>query len=252
MAYDPELNYLEDDIIMKKYISIVLCCMLCFAVLSGCVVGTGGSGSAPSPVPASPEPVPEPAPSPEPEPPQVEGPFPDEIPGTITMEDGGVIKFELYTNRAPQSVYNFVYLARQGFYEGLVFHRIMDGFMIQGGCPDGNGGGNPGYAIFGEFEANGFPNPTRHTRGVMSMARTDVFDSAGSQFFICHGDPVFLNGNYAAFGRVTDGMDVVDEIASIPNNGPNGAVDPSLMPVIRSITIDSDVVLPWPNKLPRP
>ena len=171
------------------------------------------------------------------------------IQATITMEDGGVIVLELYPNLAPQSVCNFVYLARQGFYDGLKFHRIMKGFMIQGGCPDGNGTGNPGYSIKGEFEENGFKNDLSHTRGVVSMARSQIFDSAGSQFFIVHGDSDFLDGSYAAFGKVISGMDVVDRLAATPNSGGNGAVAPSDMPVIKTITIDDDIELPEPDKL---
>ena len=171
------------------------------------------------------------------------------IQATITMEDGGVIVVDLYPDLAPQTVRNFVYLARQGFYDGLKFHRIMNGFMIQGGDPDGNGTGGPGYSIKGEFSKNGVTNDLQHTRGVISMARSGDPDSAGSQFFIMHGDSPSLDGSYAAFGKVTSGMDVVDRIADTPNSGPNGAVAPRNMPVIKSITIDSDVELPEPDKL---
>ena len=171
------------------------------------------------------------------------------IQATITMEDGDVIVLELYPNLAPQSVCNFVYLARQGFYDGLKFHRIMKGFMIQGGCPLGTGTGNPGYSIKGEFEDNGFSNDLSHTRGVLSMARSAVFDSAGSQFFIVHGNSTFLDGSYAAFGKVTSGMEVVDKLAGTPSESGSGAVAPENMPVIRSITIDDDIELPEPDKL---
>ena len=171
------------------------------------------------------------------------------IPATITMEDGGVIVLELYPDLAPQSVRNFVYLARQGFYDGLKFHRIMKDFMIQGGDPDGNGTGGPGYHIKGEFEQNGFTNDLKHKRGVLSMARSSAFDSAGSQFFIMHGDYPSLDGGYAAFGQVTSGLEVVDKIAATPNSGPNGAVSESNKPVIATITIDSDIELPEPDKL---
>ena len=172
------------------------------------------------------------------------------IQATITMEDGGVIVVELYPDLAPQSVRNFVYLARQGYYDGLKFHRIIKGFMIQGGCPDGTGAGNPGYSIKGEFQANGFTNDLSHTRGVLSMARRgDDYNSAGSQFFIVHGDSEFLDGDYAAFGKVIGGMDVVDRLATTPTSGSNGAVAPENMPVIKTITIDSDIELPEPDKL---
>jgi len=168
---------------------------------------------------------------------------------TITMADGGVIVLELYPDLAPQSVRNFVSLTRQGFYDGLTFHRIMKDFMIQGGDPKGNGTGGPGYAIKGEFQKNGFTNDLSHTRGVLSMARSQAFDSAGSQFFIMHGDTLSLDGEYAAFGRVTDGMDVLDKLAETPNSGPNGAVAEKDKPIIKSITIDVDDELPEPEKL---
>ena len=176
---------------------------------------------------------------------------PGVIPATITMEDGGKIVLELYPDVAPQSVRNFVYLARQGFYDGLKFHRIISGFMIQGGCPNGNGTGNPGYSIHGEFGQNGFTNDIKHVRGVLSMARSSAPNSAGSQFFIMHADAPNLDGQYAAFGRVISGIDVVDRIAAIPNNGANGSVAPANMPVIKTITIDSELALPEPEKLPR-
>ena len=132
---------------------------------------------------------------------------------TIEMENGKKIVAELYPDIAPQSVRNFISLANAGFYNGLIFHRCIYGFMIQGGCPDGTGMGGPGYCIKGEFEANGIRNDLRHTRGVLSMARAQDMDSAGSQFFIMHKDSPHLDGQYAAFGMVIDGMDVVDEIA---------------------------------------
>jgi len=174
----------------------------------------------------------------------------DNIQATITMEDGGVIVLELYPDLAPQSVRNFVSLARSGFYDGLKFHRIIKGFMIQGGDPLGTGGGGPGYSIKGEFDANGWDNDLSHTRGVISMARSNDNDSGGSQFFIVHEDSVGLDGLYAAFGKVTSGMDVVDRLAETKNNGDNGSVAPRNMPVIKTITIDSDVKLPEPDKLP--
>ena len=132
---------------------------------------------------------------------------------TITMENGGVITVELYPDVAPNTVANFITLANQGFYDGLIFHRVIKGFMIQGGDPNGNGTGGSGYSIKGEFSANGFDNKLSHTRGVISMARSSSFDSAGSQFFIMHADGTYLDTQYAAFGEVVDGMDVVDAIA---------------------------------------
>ncbi len=137
----------------------------------------------------------------------------------IEMENGGRITLEMDRDAAPNTVKNFLYLASNGFYDGLEFHRVISGFMIQGGCPDGTGMGGPGHSIRGEFAANGFNNPLKHKRGVISMARSMNPNSAGSQFFIMHADAPHLDGQYAAFGRVTDGMDVVDEIASVSTDG---------------------------------
>jgi len=183
--------------------------------------------------------------------PQYEGPAPDVITGTIEMEDGGIITFELYPDIAPQSVRNFVELARSGFYDGTRFHRIISGMMIQGGCPDGSGGGNPGYSIVGEFNANDHENNLKHTRGVLSMARGPDYNSAGSQFFIMHDVYPSLDNLYAGFGMVTSGMDVVDKIAATPNSGNNGRVAPENMPVIKSITIDGNFALEGADKLSR-
>ena len=133
---------------------------------------------------------------------------------TIEMENGGVIRAELYPEVAPNTVRNFIALAQKGFYDGTIFHRVIPGFMIQGGDPDGTGTGGPGYEIRGEFTANGFRNDLIHSRGVLSMARTMVPDSAGSQFFIMVEDSPHLDGEYASFGMVTEGMDVVDAIVS--------------------------------------
>ncbi len=134
----------------------------------------------------------------------------------IEMENGGLIKVELNRNVAPNTVSNFLHLASKGFYDGLIFHRVIKGFMIQGGCPNGTGMGGPGYSIKGEFTANGVNNTLKHERGVISMARAQDPDSAGSQFFIMHEDAPHLDGQYAAFGKVVSGMEVVDEIASVP------------------------------------
>ena len=133
---------------------------------------------------------------------------------TIEMEDGGIIKAELYPETAPQSAYNFISLVKQGYYDGLIFHRVINGFMIQGGDPTGTGMGGPGYCIKGEFAQNGVANDLKHTEGVLSMARAMHPDSAGSQFFIMHKDAPYLDGQYAAFGKVLEGMDVVDRIAT--------------------------------------
>lgn len=132
---------------------------------------------------------------------------------TITMENGDVIKAELYPEIAPNTVKNFVSLVKNGFYDGLIFHRVIRGFMIQGGCPDGNGMGGPGYQIKGEFAQNGFANDLKHEPGVLSMARAMHPDSAGSQFFIMHKTSPHLDGAYAAFGKITEGMDIVNKIA---------------------------------------
>ena len=134
------------------------------------------------------------------------------------MSDGAVMKAELYPEIAPNTVNNFVKLASSGFYNGIIFHRVIEGFMIQGGDPTGTGMGGPGYSIRGEFSANGFKNDLKHTRGVLSMARSARPDSAGSQFFIMHDDAPHLNGQYAAFGKLTEGYDVLDEIASVPTD----------------------------------
>ena len=134
---------------------------------------------------------------------------------TIQMKDGGVMKAELYPEIAPETVKNFVDLASKGFYNGLIFHRVIPGFMIQGGDPKGTGMGGPGYTIKGEFTANGFTNNLKHTRGVLSMARAMDPNSAGSQFFIMHEDSPHLDGQYAAFGKLIEGIEVVDKIASV-------------------------------------
>ena len=147
---------------------------------------------------------------------------------TITMENGKQIRLELYPEIAPITVENFIKLVKQGFYDGLTFHRIIPGFMIQGGCPDGTGMGGPGWQIKGEFASNGVKNPLKHTRGVISMARSMMPNSAGSQFFIMHEDAPHLDGQYAAFGKVIEGMEVVDEIAQTPT----GFQDRPLKPVV--------------------
>ena len=168
----------------------------------------------------------------------------------ITMANGGVIEGELYPEKAPQSVYNFIDLANHNYYDGLIFHRVIPGFMIQGGCPDGTGMGGPGYCIKGEFFFNGFKNDLRHKRGVLSMARSSSPNSAGSQFFIMHEDAKHLDGQYAAFGKVTSGLDVVDAIAST-KTGPQDR--PVAEQKIASITVDTHgETYPEPNKLPDP
>lgn len=155
---------------------------------------------------------------------------------TITMDNGDVIKAELYPEIAPVSVNNFISLVKKGFYDGLTFHRVIEGFMIQGGCPLGNGTGGPGYTIRGEFSQNGFHNPLKHEAGVLSMARAMHPDSAGSQFFIMHKAAPHLDGAYAAFGKVTDGLDVVNKIAETDTDWNDAPLDPQ---VIRTITVDT-------------
>ncbi len=155
---------------------------------------------------------------------------------TIKMFDGGVIKAELYPEIAPNTVNNFISLVNKGFYNGLIFHRVIPGFMIQGGCPKGNGTGGPGYQIPGEFAANGYTNDLRHTRGVLSMARAMDPDSAGSQFFIMHEDAPHLDGQYAAFGQVLEGMDVVDKIAATKTGWGDKPLTPQIM---NKVTVDT-------------
>ena len=168
---------------------------------------------------------------------------------TIEMEDGGVIKAELYPEVAPNTVNNFISLVQKGFYDGVIFHRVIPGFMIQGGDPNGIGIGGPGYSIKGEFTANGFQNDLKHTRGVLSMARTMIPDSAGSQFFIMHQDAPHLDRQYAAFGMVTEGMEVVDKIARTPRNMMNDK--PKIDQRMKTVTVETfGVEYPEPEKLP--
>lgn len=165
---------------------------------------------------------------------------------TITMDNGDVIKAELYPEIAPVSVNNFISLVKKGFYDGLTFHRVIEGFMIQGGCPLGNGTGGPGYTIRGEFAQNGFNNSLKHEAGVLSMARAMHPDSAGSQFFIMHKAAPHLDGAYAAFGKVTDGLDVVNKIAETDTDWNDAPLDPQ---IIRTITVDTfGVDYPEPEK----
>lgn len=155
---------------------------------------------------------------------------------TFTMEDGKVMKAELYPEIAPNTVNNFISLIQKGFYDGLIFHRIISGFMIQGGDPEGTGMGGPGYSIKGEFKSNGFKNDLKHTKGVLSMARSQNPDSAGSQFFIMHKNAPHLDGDYAAFGKLIEGEDVLDAIASVSTDWNDRPLKP---PVIQSVTVDT-------------
>lgn len=155
---------------------------------------------------------------------------------TITMEDGSVIQAELYPEIAPNTVKNFISLVKKGYYDGLIFHRVIEGFMIQGGCPEGSGMGGPGYSIKGEFSQNGFENNLKHGPGVLSMARSMMPNSAGSQFFIMHKNSPHLDGAYAAFGAVTNGMDVVNTIAQTRTDYNDR---PLKEQKIKSITVDT-------------
>lgn len=166
---------------------------------------------------------------------------------TIEMESGAVMSGELYPELAPNTVNNFIALANSGFYDGVVFHRVIPGFMIQGGDPDGTGMGGPGYEIKGEFSQNGFKNDLKHSEGVLSMARTMIPDSAGSQFFIMHKDAPHLDGQYAAFGKVIEGLDVVDRIACVDTDYGDMPLTPVVMTKVSVDTFGEDY--PEPIKL---
>ncbi len=164
---------------------------------------------------------------------------------TITMQSGNEIKIELYPEMAPNTVNNFIFLAKNGFYNGLIFHRVISGFMIQGGCPQGSGMGGPGYNIKGEFQSNGFKqNTLNHERGVISMARTMAPDTAGSQFFIMHQNAPHLDKQYAAFGKVIDGMDEVDRIAGVPTNFSDKPINPEVMEKVTVETFGEEYPAP--------
>ncbi len=155
---------------------------------------------------------------------------------TFEMEDGGIMKAELYPEYAPNTVNNFISLVSKGFYDGLIFHRVIPGFMIQGGDPLGNGMGGPDYSIFGEFKANGFDNPILHERGVLSMARSMMPNSAGSQFFIMHENAPHLDGQYAAFGKVIEGIEVVDQVCRVRTNYNDKPRTPQVM---KKVTVET-------------
>lgn len=158
---------------------------------------------------------------------------------TIEMEDGSIMKAELYPETAPNTVNNFISLIKKGYYDGLIFHRVISGFMIQGGCPKGTGTGGPGYSIAGEFSGNGFKNELKHTAGVLSMARTNMPNTAGSQFFIMHKDCPYLDGEYAAFGKIIEGMDVVNQIADTATDFSDRPLDEQRM---KKVTVDTQGV----------
>lgn len=159
---------------------------------------------------------------------------------TFEMEDGGSFKAELYPDIAPNTVHNFLSLVKKGFYNGLTFHRVIKDFMIQGGCPNGNGMGDPGYSIKGEFLQNGFSNDLKHTPGVLSMARSMHPDSAGSQFFVMHKTSPHLDGAYAAFGKVIEGMDIVNQIAETPTDYGDRPMTPQVMKSVTAETFGVD------------
>lgn len=207
----------------KKIYAIAL--IVCLSLL----LGTGCSGKQPAETP-------EEGPAPEVQEPEITAG--SSYTAVIEIEEYGTITLELDASAAPITTENFVSLAREGFYDGLTFHRIVEGFMIQGGDPNGNGTGGSEQTIKGEFHENGVENSLSHTRGAISMARSNDYDSASSQFFIVHEDSTFLDGSYAAFGYVTEGMEVVDAICSdaAPIDG-NGFISPEKQPVIRSVTI---------------
>ena len=228
---------------MNRIFSIILAVLLLAAL--GCTHTTAnsysnsttGNGTAEG-QPAEPGTVNEPEtnePNKSEEDPTVKNPI-----ATITMKDGGTMKLELYPEIAPNTVKNFISLANSGFYDGLTFHRIYAGFMIQGGDPKGNGSGGPGYSIKGEFAANGVNNTLSHKRGVISMARAQHPDSAGSQFFIMHADSDFLDGQYAAFGMLIEGFETLDAIAATPTTYQGGEKSLPLKPVvIESIRVET-------------
>jgi len=207
---------------MRKFLKVILFVLTVSITLNfiSCGSGAGSAGKTSAPVTAYPV-------------------------VTMNVRDFGTIKIKLYPNKAPNTVNNFIYLIKSGFYDGLIFHRIISGFMIQGGDPNGNGSGGPGYSIKGEFSTNGFSqNDIKHVRGVVSMARGDSNDSAGSQFFIVHQDgpnATGLDGKYAAFGKVIEGMDVVDKIAETPVlPGQDGKLaDYTNAPTITKVSVDT-------------
>ena len=165
---------------------------------------------------------------------------------TITMEDGSIMKAELYPDIAPNTVSNFISLIQENFYDGLIFHRVIKGFMLQGGDPEGSGMGGPGYSIKGEFSRNGFKNDLKHTPGVLSMARSMMPNSAGSQFFIMHQTSPHLDGEYAAFGKVIEGMDVVNRIAECKTNYNDRPLEDQVM---KTVTVETfGVEYPEPEK----
>ena len=244
---------------MKKSIIFIICICICIAAVAGCAQDGDTSPASPShshnswEIDPSVSPPPVEAPwerDPQGIPPPLYELKSNTIQATIKMKDGGLITLELYPDIAPQTVRNFVHLAKTGFYEGTKFHRIIKNFMVQGGGPKENHAGDPGYAIWGEFEVNGFINQLDCSPGVIAMSRKATYNSAGSQFFIMLGSSNDLGKDHAAFGIVIGGMDVVRKLGDTPNSGDDGAVAERHMPVIESITINDDVDLPLPEKIP--
>jgi peptidyl-prolyl cis-trans isomerase B (cyclophilin B) len=217
----------------KRYMLSALLLLAILLVLAGCGVdrkspntgGAAGGGSTPSTETATPSPSPSPSPEPTPEGPELLDS--DQHPEvTLEISNGKNVVIELYPEVAPNSVSNFVSLVKQGFYDGLIFHRVIPGFMVQGGDPEGTGMGGPGYSIAGEFNSNGFENELKHKRGVLSMARSGDPNSAGSQFFIMVEDAPHLDGDYAAFGQVIEGIETVDEIVNQKTGANDRPVEP--------------------------
>mgnify|MGYP002626191593 CR=1 FL=1 len=229
---------------MKRFLSLLLTALLLVAAI-GCTKATAnatGSTENTGKTEAEPEvPVTEAPATEEPKNTEEEPTVNNNPIVTITMQDGSVMKLELYPDVAPNTVKNFISLANSGFYDGLIFHRIIEGFMIQGGCYDAEGMPHEtDYSIKGEFASNGFTNDLKHTRGVISMARTQVRDSASSQFFIVHKDAPHLDGEYAAFGMLTEGFDVLDSIASVQTGMYDMPLEPVVIDTIRVETFGVD------------
>lgn len=221
---------------MKKYISLALCLVMALSLFAGCKKADDATDGKDNTDPTDKTDKKD----------AVDPTTVETMTATIKVKDMGDIVVELYPSKAPQSVSNFVELARDGFYDGLIFHRVMKDFMIQGGDPEGTGTGGPGYSIKGEFSQNGVENDILHERGVLSMARKNApLDSAGSQFFIVHQTSPHLDGAYAAFGKVTSGMDIVDKIAEVETDA---ADKPVTDVVIETITVDGPV-LTSPDKI---
>lgn len=235
----------------RKGLTVMLLLAALLMLVAGCgddnarKGASGGNNEAPATPPAAEE---EPKPEQPADKPNVPDPKGSHPVVTIEMSDGNIIKAELYPEVAPNTVNNFISLIKQGFYDGTIFHRVIPGFMIQGGDPEGTGMGGPGYSIAGEFTNNGFRNDLLHTKGVLSMARTPEPDSAGSQFFIMHADFPGLDKDYASFGKVIEGIEIVDEIASLPTGQNDRPAKP--LPTMKKVTVDTlGKEYPEPEKL---